>query len=474
MDTKIRDIDILKTWTLLSTLNYTKYFFKVQHKTKFITALHHEMISDALDKVFSGEITKLMINLSPRYGKTEIAVKKFISMGLAMNPSAKFIHLSGSDELALDNSRDIQNTLLLPEYQQLYEARLDNYNVKKWYTKQGGGLYAVSTSGQVTGFGAGVVDKEEEEALDEFTDYVNTGFGGAIVIDDPIKPDDALSETIRSKFNYKFDSTIRTRVNSRKTPIIIIGHRLHSEDLFGFLTEKEPGEWTVLAIPCIQKTDDGDKALWEHKHTLEELEELKRIDPYVFATQYMQQPYPAGGGLIQKEWFVIIESGDIPSGVAWDLWIDGAYTEDKKNDPTGFLIAGFDIKNNRMVVRHAESKWMTIPDILKRVKELFTDKSTGLDNASMIYIEPRASGYSFIQLIRQETTYNVSAIGGRLVNDGKSARVNYAAPKVQSGRVHIVRGNWNNEYITQHIAFPNYSHDEYTDLTGYSVKKYFN
>jgi predicted phage terminase large subunit-like protein len=172
----------------------------------------------------------------------------------------------------------------------------------------------------------------------------------------------------------------------------------------------------------------------------------------------------------QKDWFVTIEAGDIPEGVAWDLWIDGAYTKDKDNDPTGFMIAGFDLKNGRMIVRHFEEQWMTTPEVTKRIKEIHADY---LDNASMIEIEPKASGYSFIQLIRDETLFNVTRITGRLVQDGKLARVNYAAPKIESGRVHLVRGNWNQEYITQMVAFPNYSHDEACDLTGYAVKKYF-
>jgi phage terminase large subunit-like protein len=384
---------------------------------------------------------------------------------------AKFIHISGSDELVLDNSRDIQEGMNLPEYKALFDVRLANENVKKWYTKQGGGFYAVSAAGQITGFGAGLVDEEEEEkSLDEFTDYDPSNFGGAIIVDDPIKPDDALSDTLRNKVNKKFNSTIRTRVNSRRTPIIVIGHRLHTEDLCGFLIANEPEEWTVLSIPCILTDEDGnEKALWEHKQTLEELRELRRIDPFVFATQYMQQPYVIEGGRVKKEWFVKIEESEIPPGIAWDLWIDSAYTEDKNNDPTGFVIAGNDIVNNRVIIRHAECDYFTIPDALNKIKELIARFG---DDASMVCIEPKASGYSFIQMLRKDTYLNVTKITGRLVQDGKAARVNYAAPKIESSRVHLVRGNWNDEFITQLCAFPNYGHDEYCDLLGYATKKY--
>jgi predicted phage terminase large subunit-like protein len=221
-------------------------------------------------------------------------------MGLAINSKAKFIHLSYSDDLVIDNSNEIQNILLEPEYQRLFQARATSKSAKKWYTKEGGGLYAVSSSGQVTGFGAGVVDEEKD--IDEFTTYLDSeGFGGAIILDDPTKPDDALSPLIRNKVNYKFDSTIRNRVNSRNTPIIIIMQRLHEEDLCGFLELQEPDEWTILSLPCIQTDADGKKtALWPFKHTLEELKKLRELNSYVFDTQYMQDPKPLEGQMYEQ------------------------------------------------------------------------------------------------------------------------------------------------------------------------------
>lgn len=299
MNANVRDIDILKTWCLSGVLKFTRYFFKQRNKRKFVVGDHHKQISDALDKVLAGEIKKLIINIAPRYGKTELAVKNFIAMGLALNPKAKFIHLSYSDDLARDNSSDVQAIMREPEYQKLFDAQPTSPNSKKWYTEQGGGLYAVSSAGQVTGFGAGLVDEEQEneELLDEFIPCVDgTEFGGAIIIDDPIKPDDALSALVRNKVNNKFDTTIRNRVNSRNTPIIIIMQRLNEQDLCGFLMTKEPGEWTVLSLPCIYQDEKGErKALWNFKHTLLELDDLRLKNSFVFDTQYMQDPKPLEG-----------------------------------------------------------------------------------------------------------------------------------------------------------------------------------
>ena len=307
MNTDIRDIDIKKTWALESTLNYTRFSFKEKTGEKFIIGDHHKIICETLDRVLSGELKKVIFNIAPRYSKTEIVVKNFVTEGFAINPKSKFIHLSYSDDLVLDNSREIRETIESDYYRQLFDARTTSRNNKKWYTAQGGGFYAVSTGGQVTGFGAGIVapekeveDKEKEE-IDLFIPFYDSEFAGAIIIDDPIKPEDALSETLREKVNQRFETTIRSRVNSRETPIIIIMLRLHEHDLCGYLIElegdaKEGGEWTVISLPVIQIDEDGnEKALWEHKHTLEELYKLKDNNSYVFETQYMQNPKPIEG-----------------------------------------------------------------------------------------------------------------------------------------------------------------------------------
>ena len=103
----IKDIDIERTFCLSSTLNFTRYIFKKKTGNRFIVGEHHRIICEALDKVINGEIKRLIINIAPRYGKTELAVKNFISYGMALNPKSKFIHLSYSDDLVLDSSKEI-------------------------------------------------------------------------------------------------------------------------------------------------------------------------------------------------------------------------------------------------------------------------------------------------------------------------------------------------------------------------------
>jgi predicted phage terminase large subunit-like protein len=318
-----------------SLLFSTRYFYKKKHRRKFIVNWHHERIAEALERVLRGECKRLIINMPPRYGKTELAVKHFIAHALGLNPAAKFIHLSYSKSLALDNSEEIRDLVQEDFFQELYpdvKIKKDSQSKQKWYTTVGGGVYAAAAAGQVTGFGAGKVDTmdEEEEAdseneiwdnFDEFLSTIENGsidlktlFGGAIVIDDPIKPQEADSPVIRGRINERFDSTIRNRVNSRNTPIIIIMQRLHEDDLSGHLTKVEGilgidpgGKWEVLSLPALSVNTDGKmEAMWPLKHTVEELKDLEEVDEIIFSRQYMQEPTPKAGLLFPKadlQWY---------------------------------------------------------------------------------------------------------------------------------------------------------------------------
>lgn len=313
-NTQVDALNLLRLECLTSVENYTKVMFKAQYGRSFVIGEHHKLIMQALEDVLDGQVKRLIINIAPRYSKTELVIKQFISMGYALNPKCNFLHLSYSDTLVKDNSSTIRDTMKLPIYTELFpDSELEKPNkasAERWKTKAGGEFYAVSTQGQVTGFGAGLMDDEHAGALDDMllgfdNEFLrklglvgsNTNvFNGAIVIDDPLKPVDALSDTTRERVNLAFEHTVRSRVNSRNTPIIIIMQRLHENDLCGYLMAQEPEDWTVLSLPAIQTDDEGNEyALWPFKHTLEELKSLRAKDTHVFDTQYMQDPTPLEG-----------------------------------------------------------------------------------------------------------------------------------------------------------------------------------
>lgn len=301
------EMELLQYKLTSSMMMFTRYFFRKRNGRKFVVSGHHIKICDTLDRVLKGELKRVIINLPPRYSKTELCVKNFIAAGLAINPASKFIHLSYSDDLALDNSEEVRDIVTSEEYQSVFPyviPKKDSNAKKKWYTTSGGGVYATSAAGQVTGFGAGAVDEESDDLTKEVDAITNTSgpFAGAIIIDDPIKPDDAHSSTIRDRVNNRFDTTIRSRVNSRNTPIIIIMQRLNMDDLCGFLLDKEPDEWQVLSLPALYIDDKGiECALWPFKHTVPELKKLRKVNDCVFETQYQQNPTPMEGLLFPKQ-----------------------------------------------------------------------------------------------------------------------------------------------------------------------------
>ena len=312
--------EMLRLEMLTSLEKYTKAMFKAQYNRSFIVAAHHKKIIEALQDVVDGKCKRLILNLPPRYGKTELTIKSFISWCFALNPKCRFMHLSYSDDLVKDNSETVRNIMSLELYKSLFPSSAlasEKGNAKFWKTNAGGEMYAVSTQGQVTGRGAGAVDITEADMMDggdpfgafddktqemlQMIEARTNIFQGAILIDDPIKPEDANSEVVRERINSRFENTIRSRVNSRNTPIIIIMQRLHEHDLCGYLQEIEPDEWRVLSMSAIQ-TDPKtgrEHALWPMKHTLEELHRMRELNPLVFDTQYMQDPTPSEGLMYQ-------------------------------------------------------------------------------------------------------------------------------------------------------------------------------
>jgi len=376
----------------------------------------------------------------------------FIAYGLSINPASKFIHLSYSDDLALDNSSQTKEYIESDSFQSLWKMQLkkDAQGKKKWFNAEGGGVYATASGGAITGFGAGITDSKI--------------FSGAIIIDDPLKPDDAYSETKRKAVNERYNGTIRSRVNDRNTPIIVIMQRLHEDDLSGFLLAGGSGEeWEHLCLPALDKDNIP---LWEQKHTFKELEQIRQANRYNFAGQYMQIPAPEEGGEWKKDWFKIIDKQDLPPAIEWEMFIDGAYTKDTKNDPTGIQI-GAKIGNN-YVIYSSIDKYLEMPELIKFIPAHIS--SLGI-KVKMIYVEPKASGKSIKQLIQSQTKLNIAEIKSNFVSVSKIERARTTAPYIESERVILVRGSWNEAYLHQVAMFPNAKHDEHIDLTAYGVEK---
>lgn len=441
---------VLKIMCETNLLFFTRYIYKENTRRNFIVAPHFIKIANTLEEVAKGNIKRLIINIPPRYGKTELAVKCFIAWSLAKNPQSKFIHLSYSDSLALDNSSQTKEYIESDAFQKFWEMKLkkDAQSKSKWFNDFGGGVYATASGGAITGFGAGVTESKE--------------FSGAIIIDDPLKPDDALSEIKRKAVNERFNNTIRSRVNDRETPIIVIMQRLHENDMSGFLLAGGSGEdWHHLCLPAL---NDKNEPLWEDKHTFAELEQIRQANRYNFSGQYMQTPSPEEGGEWRKDWFEIINRNDVPD-VEWDMFIDGAYTKDTKNDPTGIQI-GAKIGQNYFILSSID-KYLEMPELIKFIPEHI--EALGI-KVRMIYVEPKASGKSIAQLIQSTTSLNITELKSNFVSVSKIERARSASPYIEGGRVKLIKGNWNEHFLHQIAVFPNGKHDEHIDLTAYGIE----
>jgi len=274
----------------------TRFFFKKRLGNKMVIGRHHQVMFQFMEDVFSGKIKRGIINLPPGYTKTEIASISFMANGLARNPRAKFLHLSYSDGLALDNSAKVRLVVKSPEYQEMWPmSPQDDADSKKiWWNEFGGGVRATSTMGQVMGFRAGTA----EHTADNFT--------GALIIDDPVKPEDAYYDLKRESVNNNYNETISSRVMIEDVPILLIMQRIHWNDLSGYLLRGGSGErWWHLnlsveidnskaypsqythGIEYPHGLDDG--WLWEFKHREEHrpaLESHRRKH----RAQYMQDP----------------------------------------------------------------------------------------------------------------------------------------------------------------------------------------
>lgn len=444
------------------------------HKTPFIFGRHHEIICDALDDVVNGNCRKLIINIAPRYGKTELVSKMFMGYGFALNPKCKFIHLSYSASLTAENSVAVKDIVNCELFKRLFTARVrrGRDTMAKWDTEQGGGLYATSTLGQITGFGAGATDAEDgevnETALDDYSVIFNPNkFTGAIIIDDPIRPEDALSDVVRERVNRRFETTIRNRVNSRRTPIIIVCQRTHENDLCGYLMTIEPDDWTVISIPAIDYDSEGnERALWPHKHTLEELHKIELANPFVFETQYMQNPKPLEG--LMYSHFKTYQT--LPIG----RYIVKNYT-DSADTGSDFLCsidyAEFDTGEMYVLSVLFTDKPMEFTEV-EEAKQLTRD------NVVLANIEGNNGGRSFARNVEK----NVRTLGNRTTrfvtftqNANKEVRIFSRSAEVQN-LVYFPEG-WEHKWPAFHNAVTSYrktgrnAHDDAPDVLTGMVEK---
>ena len=433
---------------------YSRWMFLKRKGYKWLRGTHHKLICDALMRVYRGECRRLIINIAPRYSKTELAVINFISWTLGHVPDAEYIHTSYSGRLAANNSWQTREMVQHEEYQQIFtggvvDLRTDSQAKDEWRTIAGGCVYAVGAGGTITGYGAG---KNRE------------GFGGAIVIDDPHKADEARSDVVRQNVVEWFQTTLESRCNSPQTPIVLIMQRLHERDLAGWLIDGGNGEkWELLSLPTLQneggQDSDGnpaeETALWPDKHTLEDLMRLKTAKPYTFSGQYQQSPCTPEGNIFKPDRMDVIDA--VPVGTkfvrAWDL---GA--TDGSGDYTVGVKLGA-MPDGRWLIADVSRGQYGPDDVEKTLKA--TASRDGRQTKVRLPQDPGQAGKAQAKnLIRLLAGYIAVA---KPISGDKIVRAEPFAAQVNVGNVVMLRADWNDTVVAEMRIFPNGQYDDIID-----------
>lgn len=284
---------------------------------------HFYEVCKELTDVFLLKINRLSINLPPGWAKSEIC-KSFICWCFAHYPDCKFLYISHSFELATVHTSSIKQTMSMPIYKQLFgiEIRRESSAKDHFETTAGGAVKAFGSQGGIVGYDAGLPGQDR--------------FTGAVVIDDIHKPEEIHSDGIRERVQRNYFETIERRPRAPNVPIILIGQRLHEDDLFAHLLSGADGQvWRNVIIKAL---DDAGNARYPEVNPKSQLLIMKEKQPYVFASQYQQDPMPAGGGLFKTDWFPLLDR--TPAIISTFITADSAETTKEYNDATVFSFWG--------------------------------------------------------------------------------------------------------------------------------------
>ena len=435
-------------------LTFSKTVFKAIKGVEFVENWHHREICNALEDVVAGYTKRLIINIPPRYSKTELAVVNFIAWNLGNFPDSEFLHLAYGSRLAEGNTFNAKKILESDIYKEIFpdfKLRSDSNAKGMFSTVEGGQVYADSSSGSVTGKGCG---KLNDDGL----------FHGCMIIDDPIKPDEARSDIVREGVNTNYTETLMSRTNNHDTPIIVIMQRLHENDLSGFLLNGGSGEiWDHLCIPAI--SDDG-KPLWEFKHDIEALQKAKEANPYGFAGQMMQRPAPIGGGIFKDKYWQYYT--DLPVIKSKRIYGDTALKTKEANDYSVFQCWGKSVNGQIYLIDQVRGKWEA-PELEIQAKAFYNKHNQGYSHVNSFKIEDKASGIGLIQSLRRK---GLPIVPIERITD-KVTRAHDSVGLLASGNVYL-NEKWEglSDYLHEFSSFPNATHDDQVDPTMDAIEDF--
>lgn len=357
-----------------------KAFLTLNPGTNFVPGWHIEVIAEWLELLRAKEGYRIIINLPPRHLKSLLGSIALPAWLLGHDPSLQIICVSYSAEFANKLSRDCRTIMESEWYRAMFPGtRLTRSAAHELTTTDHGGRMATSVEGVLTGRGADL-----------------------IIIDDPIKPDEAISDALRHRVNEWFDSTLYSRLNDKENGnILVIMQRLHEDDLTGHLTSR--GGWHSLVLPAIAENDEwftlttptGQKhvkrkpgeALHPARESLEVLNSIRRnIGEYNFAGQYQQAPAPREGGMVKRGWFRFYTEDERPARFtrvvqSWD-------TANKPSELSDYSVCTtWGQAGDHLYLLHVRREKLDYPRLKRAVRE-----QPELHRAGVIPIEDKASG----------------------------------------------------------------------------------
>jgi len=417
----------------------------------FVPNWHIDALAFHLEYVQDGSIKHLIVNLPPRSLKSLLVSVAFPAWLLGLNPSERIICVSYNSELAIKLSNDFRALVNAPWYQRLFPgmrvSNTKNSETEVMTTKRGFRL-ATSVGGTLTGRG-----------------------GNIIIVDDPLKPQDAMSDSKREAANEWFNNTLRSRLDDKRTgAIIVVMQRLHAEDLCGMLLQSGEG-WDRLIFPAVAEEEEtiptgrnseylrrAGEVLHEEREPLQYLERLKKqIGPDIFAAQYQQNPVPPGGKMIKREWLRYYEKApERTRGVDIIQSWDTAGKENPHNDwsvCTTFLVTKKDYY--LLDVVRGRFDYPQLRDTASRLVEKY--------KPDFVLVEDSSSGTALGQELKtmQGMRSKIKAVAA---TGSKESRLYVEEGKFSAGLVHFPRhASFKQALEAELLAFPHVKHDDQVD-----------
>jgi predicted phage terminase large subunit-like protein len=421
----------------------------------FIPVWFIKAVAYQLERVRRGEIRRLIINMPPRSLKSIMASVAFPAFVLGHDPTRRIICASYSGEYARRLSNDFRAVLGSPWYQDAFRGtRIGPYKDSETEVEliRRGFRLATSTGGTLTGRG-----------------------GDLIVIDDPLKPIDAMSEPKRNAANEWFLSTVISRLDDKRTgAIVIVMQRVHIDDLTGFVL-RQPDDWTVLSLPAIAEGFESipiavdrvherrpGEVLSPEREPREVLDRMRlQLGSDLFYAQYQQSPVPPGGLMIQRSW--VRRYTEVPPAAAgsfvfqsWDTAAKGGPGNDWSVCSTWLLTN--DCQFYLLDVWRARVDY---PTLKAKVEELA--KQWG---AHQVLVEEAGTAIGLLA----ELKYRVRGLTGIKPDRDKETRMSIASALFEAGQVHFPeRAVWLAELEAELFSFPASRHDDQVDSISQAI-----